>query len=93
MKALRWTTLAVGILAGAAFASPDGGMPPTMTREQRNKMADAHEKFAACLRSEKPVGDCHEDLKKSCEGTMGAECPMMHGMHHGGGKPPHGQMK
>jgi len=60
---------------------------PQMTAEQRTKMADAHEKMAACLRSDKPIGDCHAEMKKSCEESMGKDgCPMMKdgmmGMHH-----------
>ena len=65
----------------------DMKMPP-MTTEQRQKMADAHEKMAACLRSDKPVSDCHEEMMKACQEGMGkGGCPMMsgkgHGMHSG----------
>jgi hypothetical protein len=58
----------------------------SMTTEQRQKMADAHEKMAVCLRSDKPVSDCHEEMKKACQEGMGKDgCPMMggKGMHHG----------
>ena len=58
---------------------------PTMTVEQRQKMADAHEKMAVCLRSDKPMGDCHEEMMKACKEGMGNDgCPMMGamGMHH-----------
>lgn len=62
-------------------------MPP-MTTEQRQKMADAHEKMATCLRSDKPMEECHEAMMKSCKENMGKDgCPMMgdkgKGMHHG----------
>ena len=59
---------------------------PTMTTEQRQKMADAHEKMAVCLRSEKAISDCHEEMMKACKEDMGKDgCPMMggKGMHHG----------
>ena len=64
---------------------------PAMTTEQRQKMADAHEKMATCLRSTKPFTDCHEEMMKACKEGMGKDgCPMMggkgmhgdHMMHH-----------
>lgn len=58
---------------------------PAMTTEQRQKMADAHEKMAVCLRSTKPFSDCHEEMMKACKDGMGKDgCPMM------GGKGMHG---
>ena len=65
------SALAEGVKAPAAAE---------MTREQRQQMAGAHEKMAACLRSEKPLTECHSEMMKSCEATMGANgCPMMQG--------------
>jgi hypothetical protein len=65
-------------------AQAQGTMPPQgaeMTLEQRRQMADAHEKMAACLRSERPLADCREELMKSCQQAMGTStCPMMGGM-------------
>ncbi len=58
----------------------------SMTTEQRQKMADSHDKMAVCLRSDKPVSDCHEEMMKACQEGMGKDgCPMMggKGMHHG----------
>ena len=58
---------------------------PKMTTEQRQTMADAHEKMAVCLRSDKPISDCHEEMMKACKEGMGKDgCPMMGsmGMHH-----------
>jgi hypothetical protein len=80
--------LALGLvasLAGPALAHGKGPPWPEMTAEQRTKMAEAHEKMAACLRSDRPVGDCHSEMMKSCQETMGAgHCPMG---HHGRVKP------
>jgi len=53
------------------------------TKEQRNKMAMAHEQMATCLRSDKSMEDCHDEMRKSCK-EMGDQCPMMMG-HHGMG--------
>jgi predicted HAD superfamily phosphohydrolase YqeG len=53
-----------------------------MTPEQREEMAKTHEKMAACLRSDKPMMDCHKEMMESCK--MGkTSCPMMgRGMKH-----------
>ena len=47
---------------------------PAPTREQREKMAAAHEKIAACLRSDRPIDECHAEMMKMHEA-------MMHHMH------------
>lgn len=73
------------------IALADGGRMksmkmPTLTAEQRQKMADAHEQMAVCLRSDKAISVCHEDMMKSCKEGMGKDgCPMMGAMgkHHG----------
>jgi hypothetical protein len=77
---------ALSISGGVAFAQETGKKVhsemkmPAMTAEQRQKMAEAHDKMASCLRSEKPMNECHEDMMKSCHENMGKEgCPMMSG--------------
>ena len=58
--------------------------------EHRAKMADAHEKMAACLRSTRPIDECHAEMKKAChESGHGGECSMG---HHGHGQG-HGKAK
>ncbi len=59
-------------------------MPVELSREQRESMAKTHENFAACLRSDKSISDCHSEMKKSCQESMGKmDCPMMgKGMVH-----------
>lgn len=110
-RALGW--LAVALLAFAAPAlagQPEGAgkgpgkgpasaerKPPTA--EQRVKMAEHHERIAACLRSTRPIEECraemrtmHEEMRKQCKEAGGGECPMgypghqrgHHGDHHGG---------
>ena len=62
---------------------------PTMTVEQRQKMADAHEKMAVCLRTDKAMSDCRDEMRAACQDGLGKDgCLMMgggmgHGMHHG----------
>lgn len=67
----------------ALSAEPPAQSHPTLTKEQREKMATIHEKIAACLRSDKPIADCHKEAMQSCHEMMGTEgCPMMgSGMH------------
>ena len=51
-----------------------------MTREERNKMANAHKKMADCLLSERPMKECHTEMESACHEAMGSNCPMGH--HH-----------
>ena len=92
MKKMRLLAGIVAMIGGFALAQ-DTATTATkaqlqLTAEQRAKMADAHEKMAACLRSNRPLGECHDEMMKSCQETMGTgACPMMGGMgpmaHHG----------
>ncbi|MGZ3671380.1 MAG: hypothetical protein ACXVB9_08870 [Bdellovibrionota bacterium] len=55
-----------------------------MTPAQREEMAAMHEKMAACLRSDKPIKDCHKEMMDTCKNAKNG-CPMMkhmHGMKH-----------
>jgi hypothetical protein len=65
--------------AGTARSEePKKGPPPAPTAEQRQKMAEVHEKMAACLRSERPIGECRKEMATACRDTLGADaCPMM----------------
>jgi hypothetical protein len=41
-------------------------------------MAQMHMQMADCLKSDKSMGECHEEMEKSCMDTMGKDgCPMM----------------
>ncbi|MGZ3694276.1 MAG: hypothetical protein ACXWQO_08750 [Bdellovibrionota bacterium] len=52
-----------------------------LTPAQREDMAKAHEAMAACLRSTKPLMDCHKEMMASCKDKLGKSCPMMGHMH------------
>lgn len=74
--------IALSMSTGAAFAA-DAPQPahPAPSKEMREKMATMHEQMASCLRSDKAVATCHDEMMKSCKDTMGEKgCPMM-GMH------------
>jgi hypothetical protein len=74
----------------AASAAEPPAPPAEPSKEMRVKMASAHERMAACLRSEKPIAECRSDMMKSCHDVMGERgCPMMGmGMNHEGMKGP-----
>jgi hypothetical protein len=75
-------------LAWAASPAPAN---PTPSKEQREKMAQAHEKMATCLRSERPLAECHQEMMQACHDTMGGQgCGMMMGP---GGMRGHGMMR
>jgi len=104
---MRWMIPWIGALAfalawpGAARAADPNQAPGAPTAAQRQKMADIHQKMAECLRSDRPIEDCHKEMATACRETPGA-CPMMgrgHGGrgggmmgpgHHGQGPPPGG---
>ncbi len=86
--------LGLGLSSASAFAQrtnqeiqPNQATQPSkskgeerhqLTPEQREKMAVAHEKMAACLRSTKTLSECREEMKKQCKGMMGkGSYPMM----------------
>lgn len=61
------------------------------TPEQRAKMATAHEQMAACLRTTRPIGDCHRDMRAAHEAACAnGGCGKHHGGHHGGRDGEHG---
>ena len=68
--------------AEPAKASDKGAMAKEPSKDDREKMAVAHEKMAACLRSDQDMKQCHEALHKECKSMMGGSCPM--GMDHEG---------
>jgi len=79
----------IGAVAVAANPAPGASTAPT--KATREKMAVLHEQMAACLRSDKPLADCHEQMRKGCQENLGDQgCPMMgmgkrsHGMRPGG---------
>lgn len=48
------------------------------SKEEREQMATHHEKMAACLRSEKSIQSCREEMREACRSQMGKDtCPMM----------------
>lgn len=48
------------------------GMGAELSKEERAKFAERHDKIAACLRSDKPMADCHKEMR---EGMGQKGCP------------------
>jgi hypothetical protein len=72
-------------LAGISYGdSHMSGMGPTASREEQiayhEKMIGAHTKMIECLKTDKPVKDCHEVMMQTCAKIHDGECPMMQGM-------------
>lgn len=64
----------------AKAAAPAKEVAPP-SKEMREKMALAHEKMAACLRSDHSVADCRQEMMKSCHEMGGHACGMMGDRH------------
>ena len=69
------------ILGGVSIAFAAEPPPATATgpsKEMRERMATFHEQLAACLRSEKPIAECHKAAMQHHKEMMGeGGCPMM----------------
>ena len=84
--------LVLALAAPVLAAEPEKAPPPAPSAEQRQKMAEAHQHMADCLKSSRPISECHAEMKQSCRDAHGgAGCPMMehgHGPGPGMGGPP-----
>lgn len=79
LVAVVWTSLFGGLSACAAEKTKAKTEKKwEITKEQRQKMAEMHEKMAACLKSDKPFEECHKQMASSCSGG----CGMMGSGHH-----------
>ena len=64
----------------AQTKAPDKPAVPSkeLTVEQRETMAQHHEKMAACLRDKtKALSDCQSEMMASCQAMGPGTCPMM----------------
>ena len=80
-----------------------GGMAEmaNLSREEQiarhEKMIGMHTTMIECLKSNKPIPDCHHEMMQACTAIHGGSCPMMGMMGEGKGmmgkgKMPHGKM-
>lgn len=67
-----------------------GGMGQPPTKETRAALAGIHEKFAACLRSDRQMKECGEEMQAGCAAMPNGRCgpgPGPGGMKGGMGGP------
>jgi hypothetical protein len=90
MNSKRYPQLPIAIvslvigLSNAMAQNPSPPTPAAPSKETREKMATAHERMAACLRTDKPIAECHAQIMKSVGHVPGATgCPMMSAGMHG----------
>jgi hypothetical protein len=83
--------LFLGSMSVVSAAEPPSAAATEPSKETREKMAVFHEQLAACLRSDKPIAECHKEAMKHHKdmmGMMGKEgCPMTDADHTTPGKP------
>ncbi len=64
--------------ATLAYSSLTAAAPPTVSKEQREKMAQAHDNVAQCLRSDRPIAECRQEMMRASNAMMGEhDCKMM----------------
>jgi hypothetical protein len=61
-----------------------------LSKDDRAKLAEIHDKMANCLRSDKSMKDCHEEMKASCDADQNCKAMMAHKMER---KMEHKKMK
>jgi hypothetical protein len=75
------------VATATGWAAQDQAAAPST--EQRAKMAAAHEKMAACLRSSKDIADCRAEMQHTCQALGPHGCGLMgKGMGMGAGMRP-----
>ncbi len=77
-----FATLTLAVLPAIACAEEPAMSKTAPTKEMRMKMAQAHERMAECLRSERTMADCHKEMKHErhdmMQGMMDKQgCKMM----------------
>ena len=79
---LSTSALAQGSKTSKKSTSPKESQ--TLTKDQRENMAKAHEQMASCLRTDKSMKECRDEMWKSCKDAGAGECPRMeHQGKHG----------
>lgn len=89
---MKYVLLAIAFtFSGSVLAGHHKGGPmKEPTKEERTAMSAMHTKMAECLKTEKPMADCHKEMMDSCPMAKEGKCPMM---AHGHGHDQHPPMK
>lgn len=72
LKALGISISLLGMISAPGFAAETAKEP---SAEARQRMASAHQKMADCLKSARPLSECRDEMKASCQ-EMGEMCAM-----------------
>ena len=81
MKLILFISLLTTITIQASEKNKMTMMPTEMTLAERETMAVAHEKMSACLRSDKSLEICHNEMMETCTKVMGKNGCHMKNMH------------
>ena len=85
LKLFSFVGVSLCLISVSTFAqqkSQGTGVPHWMSKvtpENRQKMADLHQKMAECLRGDQSIGECHDQMVNGCK-ALGNDCPMGRGM-------------
>jgi hypothetical protein len=79
LRSLMVSIVLSGVTAAMAEDKPQPPATAEPSKETREKMAVMHEKMAACLRSDKSIADCRNEMRAYCQQTPGG-CPVGPGM-------------
>ncbi len=78
LTTLALTNFALPVWAADSTTQQDmSNMTMNPSKEDREKMANAHAQMATCLRSDQAFTDCREALHKECQAMMGGSCAGM----------------
>lgn len=77
----RWALVVMALAMaplGTVIPAEPTNESSEISKQQRAQMASAHEKMAACLRSDRAFDECRQEMHASCMSTFGDQgCPMM----------------
>ena len=83
MKTTSWIHFTMMIAALGSFSFPSYAVEGKVSDkepspEMRLKMAEMHQMMADCLKSDKPMSECKQEMMKNCPMMKeGGKCPMM----------------
>lgn len=87
MKILKIAVVTAGMAINFSAWSSEGTRTPSSTEhhmnmdtpEMRQKMARMHELMASCLKSNRSMNECHQEMMQNCPMMKEGKCEM-HGM-------------
>ncbi len=78
------------VMAQTKNKASSSQMQTEQSPEMKKNMADMYQKMADCMKTDKSMDDCHQEVMKDCPvAKETGSCPLMDGMN---GKMHHGKM-